>query len=147
MTSRSPILMLLIGVPQLVGAQTAPAVPTNVDAVEAGGYWTTGSQEGQYRLIVESSGYEHIVSRVFLQWLSQPKSSDDSVTILASVELTEIDAGGWRLYAPRFQLHGAQWQATIDGENSHTQPVATSRWRLTLGVPGKYSMAYERPKP
>ena len=128
-------------------AQTAPAVPTSVNSVQAGGYWATTGREGQYRLIIESGGYEHIVSRAFLQWLAQPGTSKDSMVVVASIVIPELDTGIWQLDSPRFEIHGSNWQALVDGSNARIQPAAKARWRLTLGPPGKYSITAEPTAP
>ena len=144
-----PTLLSILLIPVLApcaSAQTAPVVPPSVTAVETGGYWVSGDQEGQYRLIIESGGFEHVVSQIYLQWLAQPASQQDSTAIVASVELTEIDAGGWVLYGPHFVRRGTHWQATVDGENSHVDPMPKMRWRLTLGPPGKCTVTEEPAK-
>ena len=126
-----------------LAAQDAPVVPGSVSSVEAGGYWSSGGVEGQYRLIIDTGGMEHVVSQAFLQWLSQPRDAEGSVVVITSVPLTELNTGVWRFDSPAFQLRHGVWEATIDGLNSHTQPPVRARWCLRLGPPGVYSVVAE----
>ena len=145
--NRMVLILLLGALAGSANAQGVPTVPTEVSGVLAGGYWTSGAQEGSYRIIIVSGGFEHIVSQVFLQWLSQPTSPNDSVVVLSTVELEAISAGGWQATNPQFELKNKKWEATIASSNSHTDPISSTRWRLTLGPPGSYSIATEAFKP
>lgn len=53
-----------------------PAIPREVVGVSTIGYWHTASQSGTYRVVVTQNGWEHVWSRVFVQWLPEPKTKD-----------------------------------------------------------------------
>ncbi|HET7024701.1 MAG TPA: hypothetical protein VFI39_05810 [Gemmatimonadales bacterium] len=147
--TRRILISIVLAVALVPGAraQAAPSISPDVDAVATGGYWTLGDQEGHYRLIIVSGGFEHVVSQIYLQWLAQPASPDDSVTVVASIELTDIDSGGWALSDPQFARRDTHWEATVDGQNSHMDPMPQAQWLVILGTPGKYTVAEERSKP
>ena len=143
-------ILLAAGILSATGSATAQAVPVvapSVDDVEAGGYWTAGGAEGQYRLIVTSGGFEHVTSRLYLQWLSDPSSEEDTTVVLRTIELSDIDSAGWRLYDLRIRMNNGKWEATVDGQNPHTEPMAKTRWRISLGPPGTFQISRERPTP
>lgn len=64
-----------------------PAVPTNVTAVQTLGYWQQDGRSGTYRVITTTEGWEHVWSRVFVEWLPEPASRDDPAPAAHAVEL------------------------------------------------------------
>jgi hypothetical protein len=61
-------------------------VRPDVASVVSGGYWITQGQAGTYRVVVINSGFEHVSSRVFVEWVAEPKSAKDEPTVVAVVE-------------------------------------------------------------
>lgn len=60
------------------GSQVAEAlasdtvgVPADVSTVQTGGVWSESDKEGNYRVIIINHGFDHIVSKLYLQWLEQ----------------------------------------------------------------------------
>ncbi|WP_164962249.1 hypothetical protein [Rubrivivax sp. JA1026] len=70
-----------------------PAVPSNVTSVQTIGYWRHDGQSGTYRVITTREGWEHVWSRVFIEWLPEPASRDATPTPSQSVELLPRDPG------------------------------------------------------
>jgi hypothetical protein len=137
------VLPMLATLPATGGAQKVPVIPSDVSEVEAGGYWIQGGDEGSYRIVIQTGGFEHIVSRVWLQWLSRSESQEDTIRVVASRELEEISGDGWRVHSAQLELRDGQWEATLDGANSHSDPTLKARWRVTLGGPGKFTLKVE----
>ncbi len=52
----------------------------------SGGYWESGTDSGIYRVVVVNSGFEHVTSRVFVEWVRGPKSDESSPAIVAALE-------------------------------------------------------------
>ncbi len=61
-------------------------VPPSVLSVRSGGYWEAAGESGVYRVVVVNAGFEHVTSRVFVEWLRGPRSGDESPVIVAVVE-------------------------------------------------------------
>jgi len=61
-------------------------VPAAVTSVTSGGYWSSQGRNGSYRAIVVNAGFEHVTSRVFVEWIADPRTSREESTVVASVE-------------------------------------------------------------
>lgn len=139
-------LLVLTAIPGSIHAQTAPPIPADISAVEADGWWSEAGREGSYRIIIQTGGFEHIVSRVWLQWISGPSEQEDSLRVVASVELEEINGAGWQAFDPQVALRNGKWEATLDGANSHADPILRARWRIALGTPGQFTVTKLAPE-
>ena len=58
-----------------VGAQHI-SVPAEVTSVSTAGRWQSGRIAGSYRVVVVRDGWEHIWSRVYVEWLQDPADRD-----------------------------------------------------------------------
>ena len=61
-------------------------VPPSVHAVLSGGYWQSGIEAGTYRVVVINTGWEHVTSRVFIEWVREPSGRDNLPVVVSSVE-------------------------------------------------------------
>src|SRR4051812_8088554 len=64
----------------------AAHVPADVTSVESGGQWSSHGINGSYRVIVVNGGFEHVISHVFIEWISDPTISAPQPAVIASVE-------------------------------------------------------------
>ena len=80
---RIALILIMLTLPFMLGASLVPA---NIDNVQTGGYWSGNGDDGQYRVVVVNSGFEHVVSHVYVEWIETPKDSDTEPTVIASVE-------------------------------------------------------------
>jgi hypothetical protein len=70
----------------------AKAVLASIHRIDAGGYWARGKEEGFFRIVVIATGVEHVVHRLYLQWLTvDPDSQEYRVVRTTSVK--EINEG------------------------------------------------------
>nr|WP_298424589.1 hypothetical protein [Hylemonella sp.] len=81
---RAVLFLLLLPLAAFARSPVAP----DVDSVVSGGYWESGNDSGHYRVIVVNSGFEHVTSRVYVEWLRGPGSPDAKPSVVASVEPT-----------------------------------------------------------
>jgi hypothetical protein len=73
----------------LAFAGTAPAqtaVPPQIASVVSGGYWSAQGRAGTYRVVVVNHGFEHVASRVFIEWLADPRSPAEEPAVIDTVE-------------------------------------------------------------
>ena len=49
--------------------KAAEKIPVNIHSVMSGGYWSAGKDEGSFRAVVTAGGVEHVVHRLYIQWL------------------------------------------------------------------------------
>jgi hypothetical protein len=81
---------VILGVLALLPLSTMAqlSVPANVRSVATGGRWHDGKRDGQYRVVVVDDGYEHVWSRVYIQWVARPQDRNDTELIVATTEAT-----------------------------------------------------------
>ena len=78
------VLVLLLLLP--LGCLAQAHVPTDVESVVSGGYWERGNESGRYRVLVLNSGFEHVTSRVLVEWLREPQAREATPEVVASEE-------------------------------------------------------------
>ncbi len=110
------------------------ALNPDLVAVVRGGEWTYAGRSGTYRLVVVSSGYEHVTSRLYVQWVEDPAGRDTPPRIVATKNV--LGASLFSLGVPVISRSQGRWQATVDGANSHSPSPGRGRWVVTLGPPG-----------
>ncbi len=110
--------------PQVAEAVAADAVGVTADVstVRTGGAWTEGEREGQYRLIITNRGFDHIVSKLYLQWLEQ-EPEEGVPKVRATVAFAAFNE------MPVYNLDIAEWRPQ------------TNRMRVELTAYNSYSGA------
>ncbi len=95
-------------------ASVAEVVPPQIETVVSGGYWSRSGQDGSFRLIIVSVGWEELASRVFLQWIRLDHDKHAEI-VERTVPVREV-AGRWRVISQRFELRGKQSQIVLSAE-------------------------------
>ena len=76
-----------------------PSVPAYVTALASGGYWEEGDRAGIVRVIVVQQGWEHVTSRVYLEWIEERPAHASNIIRQAPID--EINqAGVWSVDTP-----------------------------------------------
>ena len=114
--------------------QATTTIPADVEAVVTGGKWSANGQNGTYRVIVSTGGFEHIVSQVQVDWIAHSNDRDTLDKVIAS---KIAQTGSWRLLTPRISRTGGQWRAVLDGVETHFNPAPKGTWEILLGSPGQ----------
>jgi hypothetical protein len=117
----------------LANAQPIIALPSDVAYVASGGYWKTATDEGTYRIIVQTGGFEHIVSSAQVDWIAHPKGQNDPSRIVQS---SRAETGAWRLDAPLFRKVQGKWRIELRAVETHRSPIFNGVWTIELGEPG-----------
>src|SRR5262245_55712732 len=60
-------------------AKDAESVPTSIETVASGGYWSRDDRDGEYRLVIEVLGWDTLYSRAFLQWIAADQEKQQTV--------------------------------------------------------------------
>src|SRR5262245_52532679 len=68
------------------------SLPPHVHSVHSGGFWEHGNQEGFYRVVVMAGGFEHVIARLYVQWISTDRDTREG-KIVRTVGVTEIGSG------------------------------------------------------
>jgi hypothetical protein len=99
------------------------ALPPRIDAVASGGYWSRDHQDGLFRLVIITFGWEELASRAFLQWIRVDHDKQTEV-VERTIPIKEI-AGRLRVVSLRFVLRGKQWEIVISAERRIPEAKAT----------------------
>lgn len=91
---RSLCIVLALVASTAVHPDPVPLIEPNVVSVQTLGRWESGPNTGQYKVVVTTEGWEHVWSRVFVQWLPDPISPDADWKVAANVELVPPGAPG-----------------------------------------------------
>ena len=89
--------LLLLSVAGSVHAQDedvadAKAIPASVQSVQSGGYWQKGDQDGHYRVVVTSGGFEHVISKIYVQWIELDQDARE-YKVLRTLDIKELNGG------------------------------------------------------
>jgi hypothetical protein len=117
----------------LGNAQPVIEIPSNVTHVASGGYWKTATEEGTYRVIVQTGGLEHIVSHAQVDWIARSRDQNASPRIITS---KIAETGSWRLDSPLFKKNQRKWRIEMQALETHHFPIANGVWTIELGEPG-----------
>jgi hypothetical protein len=121
----------------VLAQSTATNEPSALDPaiahVVSGGAWTDDSTSGEWRAVVRNRGFEHVRSRLTIDWLAA--DPDSQVTrVVRSRRVTEFEREPWSLGPPKFRRDRQGWWLLIEGTNPYT--LVTRSWRFRLGRPG-----------
>ena len=138
---RTLLILCALGAP--LAGQQAPQVPVGLEYAVSGGGFQADSAWGQYRVLVFSGGFDHIVSEFHLQWVRDP-TSDDSARVVGSVPIQELN-GMWRAAgAPIIRLTPAGTTIRIDVVDPHGANGVRRHCVVTPSAPSKYTIRCDR---
>jgi len=124
------IAALLLAAP--AGGQQHDQLPPDVETVISGGSWEKGSQEGRYRVVIRSSGFEHVISTLTVDWILSPTDSD-SARIVASFT---IPTSAVVVHDPELIKEEGRWLLKALTTDTHYDRPRRSSLRVILGDPG-----------
>jgi hypothetical protein len=114
------------------------ALPASVSLVSSGGGWVDGKETGTYRVVVVTEGWDHLQSRLYIQWLAED-DAQQKLTLVATAHVSEVRMG---------VVTGANFEPGVDGNgvrlrisllNSHS--MEEREVELLLGAKGNYTLA------
>ena len=120
-------------------AQTPAAVDPELSYVTSGGAWERGDETGEYRVLVYSAGFEHVISQAFVQWVRGPDASGQPSRVVTTQPIRPInDQPTWSVGSPTLKARGANAATMVlEMENSHTEETARRVCTVQVGLPGK----------
>ena len=132
-TFLATLLFAVLAIPPAVGNTVAPGVY----GVVSGGYWAAQERAGHYRVVVVNSGFEHVTSRVFVQWVAGPLSASEAPTVIASVEPALPFGQGIASLEATLQPLGTNRVKVLLTGVVATQPQQQVNAVITATVPGQ----------
>ena len=101
--------MRTLGAALLIASVSAfaglPSIDPHIAFVSTGGFWESGPDRGQFRVVVTNQGWEHSSSKVELQWLLEDVAARD-LRLYKSVEVKELSGGLMSVGQPTFTPEG-----------------------------------------
>lgn len=70
----------------------AKTTPASIHKVAAGGHWMKGTDEGFFRVVVAAGGVEHVVHRLYIQWIRLDPDTQD-YQLARTVSVKELNEG------------------------------------------------------
>ena len=114
----------------------AKATPPGVSRVFSGGFWSDGKDEGHYRIVVVSDGFEHVSHRVFIQWIAIDQVNHE-LKIKRTIPIEEISelSGVVSDIRPQFKPgEPLRFTVTLTGRDGKT------RRRAVTATPNGYTI-------
>jgi len=72
--------------------KAAEEIPVAIHNVAAGGYWSIDKDEGFFRAVVTAGGIEHVVHRLYIQWLKNDVATQ-SYELVRTISVKELNLG------------------------------------------------------
>ena len=79
------------------------SLPPHVRSVHSGGFWEHREQEGFYRVVVMSGGFEHVIARLYVQWITADQDTRE-YKIVRTVNVIEFNGGGSSVIQPTIRF-------------------------------------------
>ena len=76
--------------------------PTRTRCIPAG-FWEHREQEGFYRVVVMAGGFEHVIARLYVQWITTDQDTRD-YKIVRTVNVSEFNSGGSSVIQPTIRF-------------------------------------------
>jgi hypothetical protein len=116
----------------------AKRVPGRIHKVDAGGYWARDKQEGFFRVVVVAAGVEHVVHRIYLQWLTIDPDSQD-YRLVGTTPVKELNEGHGSVLDVKTEYPDlGRLRVTINASPRGGGPV--KRFVLTAKGDGTYTL-------
>jgi hypothetical protein len=134
------ILLLCIGL-LTIGSASLHAqgtfVPPDLAYVVSGGSWERGQESGCYRVLVFSPGYEHVISKVFVEWIGDPKASNEPPRVVATEAIAAINGQPtWSVGLPSLTAAGKNAMTiTLQMANTHSEEDERRTCTVRLALP------------
>ena len=82
--------------------EAAEGVSVSINSVMSGGLWTRGKDEGFFRTVITADGVEHVVNRLYIQWL-KINTDNQTYELVRTVNVKEFTVRPARTVSANFQ--------------------------------------------
>ena len=111
-------------------------LPVDIGTVETGGEWQNGDKTGFYRIVVTGDGIEHLVNRLYVQWLAL-EFGGNSYRLERTVAVEEINTLNAAISVETEFYNHDHPQLII---STTDREMKTRAYRLTLLPDGRYRL-------
>ena len=102
----------------------AKGTPVSIHTVQTGGSWESGKQEGFYRVVVVAGGFEHVIARLYVQWIATDQDERE-YKLVRTVEVKDVGVASTISVAPKFSTTGPWTMALTIGRRDGKQEKRT----------------------
>jgi len=118
-------------------APVTPLIPLDIAQVLSGGSWWSKGAHGSFRVIVREQGWEHVTSRVFVEWVTEPSTRELPPAVLVASEIQELRTSGCSVEA---SLEPSVTGATLRVAGSNAYTLEKCSFTVDLQSPGHYKV-------
>lgn len=136
LTPRIGLTILVLASGPGLGAQPS-RLPADVETVLTGGFWEAAGQEGRYRVVIRSAGFEHLISTMTVDWILNATETD-SARVLASLP---VPVGPVALHDPDLSRERDGYVLAVMCTDDHYDSPRRDTVRVRLGLPGVMSVS------
>ena len=123
-------------------------VAANITSVQTAGRWVGQGASGTYRVIVVQDGWEHVWSRVYVEWLPDPKGPEAERSKPVAVEelrIPGVSQGTSVLEAKASAVGTAGLSVTVTVRSNSEPKAKPGRFVFRLREPGKVTLNQPAP--
>ena len=131
------LALVFCTVAQPSSAQDSLVVDPTIADIVSGGHWAASGQEGYYRIVIRTGGFEHINSELTVQWLTEGGRDSDPV-VVRSIVVKELTIN--RLDRPKIGQYLKGWRVWVQQTDTHSEHSSTSMRTIDLGPPGQVTV-------
>ena len=113
-------------------------VRPSVAFVVTGGAWHTKNERGRYRIVVEEGGWEHVTSRVYVEWLLEDE--DERRIVLGTASLISELGAKWSIGQPKVTPSKNGATVELPAANAFEPDRPMRKFFIELGPPGQYQV-------
>ncbi len=100
------------------------ALDPALETVVSGGFWERKGADGVFRVLVIAQGWEHVGTRVLLQWVRRDDGKQELV-VERAVPIKELEGLQWHASDVKFALAKDTWQIRIPVTHVFEEKKAT----------------------
>jgi hypothetical protein len=131
--------LIALSLPALAVAQ--PAIPPQVTSVVSGGHWQRDAESGTYRAVIVQDGWEHVWSRLFIEWVSEAKLRDEAQKVIARVEpVLPFPQGTHVLKAQEIRDQSGRVVLYVSAWSNMRVGAKPLQFRVELAGPGQFNV-------
>jgi hypothetical protein len=112
----------------------AKGTPVSIHTVQSGGSWESGKQEGFYRVVVVAGGFEHVIARLYVQWIATDQDERE-YKLVRTVDVKDVGVASTIVVSPKFSAGGPWTLGLTIGRRDGKQEKRT----MTVQPDGRYS--------
>src|SRR5262249_50760387 len=116
----------------------ASGVLPSIAFVVTGGAWQTKKGHGRYRVVVEDGGWEHVTSRVYVEWLVEDEN-ERRIVVGAAALISEL-GDKWSVGQPKVTSSKNGATVELPAANAFEPDKPMRKFFVELGAPGQHQV-------